>query len=725
MSKRLTGINPLAYLGVESLTPPSMYIAQRAPTSSDSRNFNLGDLWIDEPNESLYVLVSLAAGVAVWVTTFGGAANTFQTDNGIAQDNNGTIQMLGDGTTITTTGSGDTVTFSLTQGADGQLLIGDSNASAEWADVTSGDNTINIIAGPHSLELTANTSVIVGNGTNGQLLIGGGSAPQWASLTSDGSIIITPGVNTLQITAPAATGLTDIDGDTGTATQAAGTVNIIGDGAMIETTGAGNTLTVSILSGTDGQLIIGKTGGPAAWGNLTSSGGTVVITEGANSINLEATGGGSSGASTFITDAGNALENLGDITIAGGSNIATSGSGQTVTINLDGTTNHSVQVGNVGGSLTSLAVGTNGQVLIGSTGANPQFSSLTSTGGTIAFTTGAGTLNLEAIGGGGGGGVIVTQFTADGTWTKNINTKYVEVYGWGGGGGGGGGGQGNTVGTGGSGASPTSVFHVRGPALMFGATETVTVGVGGSGGLGATAANTPGSNGENGTTSSFGSVTVPAIITTSVPGVSSRSGGTGGGVNVDGVSNGGGYAGIFDFPVGNIFDFFPGTTASSRTNKVPYGCAGGGASFSNGSNASNGGSDASSNYYVFSFLLPTGGGGGSPWNNNGSFNNPGGNGGNYLTFDGSTVATGGLGGQNAGAPNGANGSSMPTSGGLVFGGLGGGGGKGRFAGSTPGVGGDGGFPGGGGGGGGGSQNGTSAGNGGNGGNGLVLVIEWT
>jgi hypothetical protein len=33
--------------------------------------------------------------------------------------------------------------------------------------------------------------------------------------------------------------------------------------------------------------------------------------------------------------------------------------------------------------------------------------------------------------------VIVTTFTANGTWTKNVNTKFVRIIGWGGGSGGG------------------------------------------------------------------------------------------------------------------------------------------------------------------------------------------------------------------------------------------------------------------------------------------------
>lgn len=271
MSKRLTGLNPLAYIGVEALTPPAMYIAQRAPTSTDSRNFNLGDMWLDEPAESLYVLVSLAQGRAVWVTTFGGATTTFDTDNGNATDINGVIALLGDGTTITTAAANtNQVIFSLTQGLDGQLLIGADSASAQWADVTSGDNSVLITAGANTLDLTVNGSVVIGNGTDGQLLIGGGSAPQWASLTSDGSIIITPGVNTLEISAPNATGVTTLTTDSGTATQAAGNINVDGDGVTIATSGATDTVTIGLTNGTNGQLLIGG-GSNAAWANLTST----------------------------------------------------------------------------------------------------------------------------------------------------------------------------------------------------------------------------------------------------------------------------------------------------------------------------------------------------------------------------------------------------------------------------------------------------------------------
>lgn len=69
-------------------------------------------------------------------------------------------------------------------------------------------------------------------------------------------------------------------------------------------------------------------------------------------------------------------------------------------------------------SLTSLAVGSNGQVLVGSTGADPVFATLLGTGG-ITFTTGAGALTINST----AGGVNWVIITAD--QTAAINTSYI------------------------------------------------------------------------------------------------------------------------------------------------------------------------------------------------------------------------------------------------------------------------------------------------------------
>ncbi len=77
------------------------------------------------------------------------------------------------------------------------------------------------------------------------------------------------------------------------------------------------------------------------------------------------------------------------------------GSSKPIEVSFGGTglatlTAHSVQVGTGTSAITQIGVGTNGQVLIGATTADPAFATLTSSGGTITFTPGANTLNLES-----------------------------------------------------------------------------------------------------------------------------------------------------------------------------------------------------------------------------------------------------------------------------------------------------------------------------------------
>lgn len=87
---------------------------------------------------------------------------------------------------------------------------------------------------------------------------------------------------------------------------------------------------------------------------------------------------------------------------SGNINVAGNAGTSTLTITLVGTTNHAVQVGNASGSLTSIGVGTDGQVLIGATGANPAFATITSSDNSILFTPGPNSLDMVAVGSGSG-----------------------------------------------------------------------------------------------------------------------------------------------------------------------------------------------------------------------------------------------------------------------------------------------------------------------------------
>jgi len=63
-------------------------------------------------------------------------------------------------------------------------------------------------------------------------------------------------------------------------------------------------------------------------------------------------------------------------------------------------TDHGVLIGSGTGAVTALAVGTNGQLLTGSTGADPVFYTVASASGTVSYTLGAGTLDMATEGGG-------------------------------------------------------------------------------------------------------------------------------------------------------------------------------------------------------------------------------------------------------------------------------------------------------------------------------------
>jgi hypothetical protein len=170
------------------------------------------------------------------------------------------------------------------------------------------------------------------------------------------------------------------------------------------------------------SIICAGTTSTGAFQNVSGVGtsGQFLQSQGAAALPQWVTDPGASGASTFHTDSGTANASSNTITLHGGSNIATSGSAATVTINVSGTTNHSVQIGNAGGSLTSVSVGATNTVLLGNTAADPSFgtvpnaaltnSSVTLSSGNNITVTGGGPLSL--------GGTA--SFNVTGTTNHNV-----------------------------------------------------------------------------------------------------------------------------------------------------------------------------------------------------------------------------------------------------------------------------------------------------------------
>lgn len=143
--------------------------------------------------------------------------------------------------------------------------------------------------------------------------------------------------------------------------------------------------------------------------------------------------GGSIIATTFTTDSGSATPSSGIINDLGSGSITTSASGNTITNQLTGLTDHAVLVGAGTSTITKLAVGTDGQLLTGSTTADPVFATPSSTGGN--FILGAGTLKYipanytpgsSNIGIAYSGGTFTVQ-GYDGTALSATNPGYVTL----------------------------------------------------------------------------------------------------------------------------------------------------------------------------------------------------------------------------------------------------------------------------------------------------------
>ena len=289
MSNKKSSLSSLSYIGVEPFTPPEVIVNRRNPTTNDL-NFALGSLWITQPNQDIYMLLSLDTDSAVWELLFAGSSSgtsTFPCDTGTAHEIGSVLNVTGDAN-IHTQGSGNTV------------------------------------------------STILSNGSNGQVLIGGGPNAVWKSFTSIGNTIVyTPTVNHLNIETSSSIA-NSFPTDSGTATPSMGVVTVHGTGDIV-TTGSGNTITISATDniiipgtitidslgegvvqstsigllfssqGTDGQILISSSTQAPSWTNITSLANTILITNGHNSINLEVAGGGTASSRGFLAIQGSSI----------------------------------------------------------------------------------------------------------------------------------------------------------------------------------------------------------------------------------------------------------------------------------------------------------------------------------------------------------------------------------------------------------------------------------
>lgn len=464
---RLSGVNALAYMGVNATTPPQMITSRFDPTDNDFRNQAAGTLWLNEGStpKNLWVLLDVSLkGTNRWGRIYpeaSGGTNYFVTEAGTAASINGLLNILGD-SNVATSGSGNTVSIGL---ANDIAIKGTFTAeSLEDQGVLRSDasGVIYNLADP-----TVDGQVMISSSTGG---------PVWASLTAGANVTVTPGHNSITISASGGSGgeLT-FTGDSGSVTATAGAMGIIGDSGNISTAASGSGATakvtismnnsptfsdtttslltitdlttagvvvndssgnISTSKGLNGEILISSTSGVPSWETLTA-GDNISITNASNSITIASD-------ATFHADSTNASMTTGTFKFLGdGGNITTAAStpvgGPQIEISMASapTFSGTLTAGSLKGSdleagvvlsdssgvLSSSDPEADGKVLISSSVAAPAWHTLTA-GANVSITEGPGTITIAA---GSGGGALT--FTADGSTSTTASTGTVELSG--------------------------------------------------------------------------------------------------------------------------------------------------------------------------------------------------------------------------------------------------------------------------------------------------------
>lgn len=422
MSNLLSGLSSLAYQGTNAVNPPNVIYAIQDPTQYDSTNVSLGDLWLNRTSRTIWLLVALNASIATWVelgvTPSEVESLTGNSGGPVGPSLSNNINVIGDGTTITISGnpSANTLTASLISGSIIETVTGNAGGAVS----PDGSGNINIVGDGTTID-------IVGD-------------PMTNTLTA--SVL-----NAIDITLTGNTG--------GPVSATGGNFDIVGDGTTIEITGdpMTHTLTASIAPGIIIESITGNTGGPVFGDedgniNILGTAGIIEVT-GDPSLHTLTIDAGPELATSYATDSGTAIPSANVLNIAGGTNINTGGSGNTVTVNLDSTltgivsiatdnitVNTSATLGfaNAGvvqsdnsGNLSSTK-GTNGQILIGSTAGAPAWANITA-GANITVTNAANSITIAATSSGSGAGLVFLGSvdmtgTAIGAFTSILSPTY-------------------------------------------------------------------------------------------------------------------------------------------------------------------------------------------------------------------------------------------------------------------------------------------------------------
>jgi hypothetical protein len=234
----------------------------------DFRSFQIFDIWINDANDTAWIMVDRTATSGTWVqmASTGTGILTITGDAGgaVGPDGANNINLLS-GANITVTGNPGTNTLTITlDGAVAQQFDEDVGTAIPAAGV------LNIVGGMGISTTGAGNTVTINAAANIPLTFtedAGSATPVANNLNVlGGTGINTAGAgDTITINADASVALT-YTADVGSATPAANNLNIFGAGSTT-TSGAGSTITIT------------STGGGIAWTEVTVVGPTQMVND--------------------------------------------------------------------------------------------------------------------------------------------------------------------------------------------------------------------------------------------------------------------------------------------------------------------------------------------------------------------------------------------------------------------------------------------------------------